>query len=237
MSNKPAPKFPKPHSNNAAQDGQLLNEIQTEVSNEAAPFLEFLTKHAISIMCILGIFVLAVAGLGAYNWHQDNTMEKAQAELATITSTTKGDDQVAALEAFLAKAPKDLHIAIVLSQADACMAEKSYEKAATYYAKLATMDANGAVGLLAGLNQAQALITADKPKDAVPILEALIPKAPEGYAVVIQQTLAEAALQSEDFAKAQATLEALANASMGAVAEVYRFRARQAEEQKNEQKK
>ncbi len=237
MSNKSNTQFPQPHSQNAAQGGQILDDLQTEVSSEAAPLLQFLSKHAIAIMIILGLFVLAVAGLGIYNWQQANTMAEAQAELATITSTKKGTEQIDALEEFLKKAPKELHTAIILSQADASMADKLYDKAATYYGKLANMDSTGAVGLLAGLNQGQALIAAGKAKEAVPVLEALVAKAPEGQAIIIQQALAEAALQSEDFAKVKATFEAMANATEGTEAEIYRFRARQAEEQINKEQK
>ncbi len=238
MSNKPAPQHPRPHSPNVAQhmNGPLLNEMQSEISTEAAPLLQFLTTHALKIMLILAVFVLAVAGLGAYNWYKDKAMADAQIEFSGITSAQKGEAQIAALEEFLKKAPQGLHVAIVLAQAEAAVLEKSHVKAAEFYAKVANMEPDGAVALLAGLNQGQALIAAGKSQEAIPVLEALVPKAPQGHSFIILQALAEAALQSGDLAKAKTAFETMASEGVGGESEILRFRARGLEQQMIEDK-
>ncbi len=238
MSNKSTPQFPKPHSPNVAQNmsGPLINDVQSEVSNEAAPLLQFITTHALKIMFILAVFVAIVAGLGAYNWYQDKNMADAQTELNSIISEKKGNEQIAALDEFLKKAPQGLHVAIILAQAEVAIQEKAYAKAAEFYAHIASLEPDSAVALLAGLNQGQALMAAKKFQEAIPVLESLVAKAPQGHSFAIQQALAEAALQSGDLAKAKATFEAMANESTGGEAEILRFRARALEQQISEGK-
>ncbi len=224
MSN--TPNFPKPTPQNPAGQGPLLNEIQTEVSKEAEPFLQFLTTHALKIMGILAFFVLIVAGYGAYNWHQGSTLSAAQAELATLVLEKKGDERLAALEAFMKTAPKELQITTLLNMADGAMQDKAYEKAADFYGRIADQEKSSAMGILAAFNQGQALMSAGKAQDALPILEKLAEAVPNDQKSIIQQSIVEAALQSKNPAKAKATLEAMANAISGSEAELLRHRAR-----------
>ncbi len=226
MSNIPGT-TPTPSSpTGSAQNPQILNEIQTEISNEAAPLLDFLTAHAVKIMMVLGLFVAAVGGLGAYNWHQNSLLEDAQSQLHTIVQTKQGTDRVTALEAFLSEAPQSLHSAVLLHTAEASMAADAFDKAAAAYGQLADLHVDGATSILSSLNQGQALILAGKGTAAVGILEDLVSKVPTEQAIIIQQALAEAALLSGDTAKAKAAFEAMANATIGTESEFYRYRAR-----------
>ncbi len=210
----------------SAQNPQILNELQTEISSEAAPLLQFLTEHAIKIMLVLGLFVVAVGGLGVYNWQQESAMKEAQAELNTINMNADNAQRLSALEGFLAKAPESLQSSIQLSLAEVSMQEKDYNKAATAYGQLAQLNAGTAVGLLGALNQGQALILAGKGKDAVAVLEPLVAEVPTNQNTIVQQALAEAALLGGDTAKAKAAFEAIANATTGTESEFYRYRAR-----------
>ncbi len=222
MSNLPTGSAPQ----GTPQNPQILNELQTEISNEAAPLLQFLTEHALKIMLVLGLFVVAVAGLGAYNWHQESVMEEAQAELHTIALTQDSAQRVSALEAFLATAPESLQSSVYLSLAQVHMQEKNYAKAAESYAQLAQRNAGTALALVSSLNQGQALILAGKGKEAVQVLEPLVADVPTTQNTIAQQALAEAALLSGDTAKAKAAFEAIANATTGSESEFYRYRAR-----------
>ncbi len=213
---------------NPLQNPQLLNEIQTEVSNEAAPLLQFLTTHAIKIMLILGLFVVAVAGFGVYNWQQSSAFEKAQSELNVINQSKQGAERITALESFLASAPASLHSAIVLSIAETSMLAENYAKAAEAYGKLAQLHVDSATAILGALNQGQALILAGQGKEAVTVLESLATKVSTDQSTIVQQALAEAALLSGDTAKAKAAFEAIANATLGTESEFYRYRARTA---------
>ncbi len=219
--------FPKPTPQNPqSQQGPLLNEIQTEVSKEAEPFLQFLTNNALKIMGILALFVLFVAGYGAYNWHQNNTLEEAQAQLSGIVLEKKGEERIAALEAFIQTAPAALHVTALLNMADSAMQDENYAQAATAYGNIVALEKDSAMGLLSALNQGQALISAGKAKEALPILEALANKVPVGQKLIIQQSIVEAAVQSQEIDKAKETLEAMASSSDTSAAELLRHRAR-----------
>ncbi len=209
-----------------AQNPQILNELQTEISNEAAPLLQFLTEHALKIMLILGLFVVVVAGVGVYNWQQQSALEEAQNELYSLNLEQDAAKRISALEAFLASAPESLHNSVYLNLAEVAMQEKNYEKAAEAYGSLAKNNAQMAVGVLGALNQGQALILAGKGKEALAVLEALAPEVSTAENTIVQQALAEAALLSGDTAKAKAAFEAIANATTGSESEFYHYRAR-----------
>ncbi len=210
----------------SAQNPQILNELQTEISNEAAPLLQFLTEHALKIMLVLGLFVLVVAGVGFYNWQQQSALEDAQSQLHSINLEQDATKRTQALEAFLEKSPESLHNSIYLSLSEVYMQEKNYAKAAEVYGMIAHANTQKAVGILSALNQGQALILAGKGKEAVAVLETLVAEVPTAENTIVQQALAEAALMSGDLDKAKAAFEAIANATTGSESEFYRYRAR-----------
>ncbi len=205
---------------------QLLNELQSEISTEAAPLLQFILKHAVLIMACLGLFVIILAGVGGYNWYSEKTLLEGQAKLSSIVLSNQGEERMAALEKFLATATNELKGGTLLALAETSMELKAYDKAAEHFGALAAQDTEGAVGLLAALNQGQALFLAGKAKEAVPVLEAIVNKAPATQKIVIQQALAEAALQAGDVEKARQTFEAMANAGQGPESRFFRYRAR-----------
>ncbi len=205
---------------------QLLDELQSEISNEAAPLLQFILKHAVLIMACLALFVVILAGVGGYNWYTERNLLEGQAKLSSIVLSKQGEERVTALEAFLNTASSELKGGTLLALAEVNMELKAYDKAATHFGALSALDSEGAVGLLSALNQGQALLLAGKPKEALSVLEAIVNKAPTIQRIAIQQSLAEAALQAGDVQKAQQTFEAMAAASNGPEARFFRYRAR-----------
>ncbi len=205
---------------------QLLNELQSEVSSEATPLLQFILKHAILIMICLALFVVILGGIGGYNWYTERNLQQAQAELSNIVLSKQGEERITALEAFLSKAPSSLSGGIYLAISEAAMEIKSYDKAAANFGSLANLDPQGALGLLAGLNQGQALLLAQKPKEALVVLEAIVNKVTGPQKIVIQQSLAEAAIQSGDMEKAKKTFEEMGATSQGPEGRFFRYLAR-----------
>ncbi len=206
---------------------QLLNELQSEISSEAAPLLDFMVKHAVLIMACLGLFVVILAGVGGYNWYSERNLLEAQAKLSNIVLSNEGEQRVAALENFLDTASSSLKGSTHLALAETLMELKSYDKAAENYGALAIID-DGSVGLLAALNQGQALLLAGKAQDAVPVLEPLVNRAPAVQKVAVQQALAEAYLQAGDVEKAKQTFAAMAASTQGPESKFFSYRARTA---------
>lgn len=219
--NQPAPLGQPGQPENA----KLLTELQSEVSVEAAPLLQFIVKHVAVIVLVLVLFVIALVGTAGYNWYAERARVQAQKELVRVVMSSQGAEKVKALEAFIAGAPDSIKTAAQLALADAAIVQQDYAVAAKAYAGVAAADSTGALGLLASLNQAQALLSAGKPKEALPLLEKLENVMPESQRNLVRQVLAEAAIQAGDTVKAQKVFEAMANASTGPEADFFRFRA------------
>ncbi len=225
------PQMPQPRTPLDAQpNSQLLNELQSEVSTEAAPLLQFLIKHALTIMIGLGLFVVVLVGVGTYNWYTNKTEAAAQLELSRIMIALQGKERIEALESFLPSAPASLQTATTLDIAESLMEMQDYDAAAQRFGDIATKleqeNPQSAMGILAALNQGQALILAQKPAEALGVLEKLLPRVPHEQLLVVQQALAEAAVQAGEETKARNTFEAMAATRMGPKAAFYLYRAK-----------
>lgn len=226
MSTSPPRRAPLPSAPSAPQAPALLTELQSEVSVEAAPLLQFMIKHAVLIAALLLLFVAVLAGTASYNWYTNRTAHKAQADLARLIMSTQGLDRVKALELFAAQAAPSIRTAALLALADAATAHEDFALAAHAFAQVAANDTTGAVGLLAGLNQGQALLRTGDAVQAVTVLEGVEARTPETQRTLVRQILAEAALAAKNPGRAQEAFEALAASSAGGEAEYYRHRAR-----------
>ncbi len=211
---------------NAPVNAQLLNEIQSEVSSEAAPLLDFLMRHGISIMAGLALFVAVLLGYGAYTWYDTSKTEEAQLELSRIVLANVGEKRIEALETFSKTAPESINMSTLLALAETAASMQNYSLAATYFGKIVNADPDGPIGTMAALNQGQALILAKKYGDAAPVLEGLLSRVVDNQRNVVRNALAEALLLMGDTAKAKQLFEAMANESQGAEADFYRYRAK-----------
>ncbi len=220
----------------APANAQLLNEIQSEVSSEAAPLLDFLVRHGVSIMSCLALFVAVLLGYGAYTWYDTSKTEEAQLELSRIVLANVGEKRIETLENFSKDAPESINISILLALSETAASMQNYPLAATYFGKIVSADPDGPVGTMAALNQGQALILAKKYGDAVPILEGLLSRVVDTQRNVVRSALAEAVLLMGDTAKAKQLFEAIANESQGAEADFYRYRAQTAAAYANTEK-
>lgn len=220
---------PQGPSSGQPESQALLNELQSEVSVEAAPLLQFIIRHAGLIVLLLVLFVVALAGTAGYNWYSARAAQNAQLDLARVVMSTQGADRVAALEKFVGSAPSSIRMAAWLALSEAAMAEQNFDMAAKAFGQVAAADPAGAVGLLAALNEGQALMRAGKAVQALTILEKLESLIPEAQRQLVRITVAEAALLAGNPQRAKTAFEALAAASGGTEAEFYLYRARSLE--------
>ncbi len=205
----------------------LLSDLQSEVSTEAAPLLEFILKHAGKIAAALALFALVLAGTAGYNWYASRAADQARLDLARLVITTQGKDKVKALEAFAAEAPRAARAAALLALGDAALEVKEYDRAAAAFGRLAEADKDGALGLLAAYNQGEVLNRAGKHAEALAVFEKLENQMPESTRNTVRGVLAQTAVQAGQPERARAAFEALAASSTGPEAEYFRFRAQQ----------
>lgn len=187
----------------------LMGEIQSEVAVEATPLLSFVLRNSGIIVSCVVLFVLAIAGYGGWQWHQNRVERDAQLAFGRILVSAEGPERVKALEAFLPEAPTSMKPGVQLEIAVTALADGDLAKAAGAYAAIAAGDPAGAVGLMAALNQADVLQRMNKPAEALAVLDALEKKAPESMRPAIQEGQAICAEQSGDLSRALAAYEAI----------------------------
>ena len=205
----------------------LLSELQSEVSTEAAPLLDFILKHAGKIAAVVALFALVLAGTAGYNWYASRAADQARLELARLVIATQGQDKVKALESFAADAPRAVSAAALLALGDAALEVKDYDKAAAAFGRLAEADKDGALGLLAAYNQGEVLNRAGKYVEALAVFEKLENQIPEAARNTVRGVLAQTAVQAGRSERARTAFDALAASSAGPEAEYFRFRAQQ----------
>ena len=202
---------------NTPESPTLLNDLKAEVSAESAPLLQFIVRNSGLIVGVVVVLLVALVGTAVWRWHQGGLQAEAQTELARIGITMKGGDRLKALDDLAAKAPENMRYSIYLMQAEFAMQDQDYSRAEQAYATAAKLDADGAMGLMAALGQAGALIKLDRPADAVTLLQGLESRATEDGRATLQ------AAGKTDVAVA--AYEALAASQPGLDGEFYRSRA------------
>ncbi len=213
----------------------LLRELQAEMTTETAPLLQFLLKHAVLIMCVLGFFTLTLISIGVYQWYSDRQTRVAQEELGLILLNLQGKERVTALEAVLPALPKSVREAAYLELGAAAMAVSDYATAAGAYEKIMALDADSAVGLMAVTNHVQALIWAEQPEQALAVLNMIEKPVQQARSRgLVQSMTAEAAIAANQYDEAIQQYEALITTASGQEKEVLRSQVRRAQRAKTE---
>lgn len=210
---------------NTPESPTLLNDLRSEVSAESAPLLQFILRHSGLIVGMVVILLVALVGTGVWRWYQGDLQAETQTELARIGITMKGADRLKALDDLAARAPEHMRYGIYLMQAEFAMQDQDLARAEQAYATAARLDADGAMGLMAALGQAGALMKQDRPAEAVTLLQGLESRATEDGRATLRMLLGEAAEAAGNTAVAAAAYEALAASQPGLDGEFYRSRA------------
>jgi len=200
-----------------------LGELQSEVSTEAAPLLQFIANNVAVIVVVLGLLVAAVVGVGAWQWHTSKRVEEAQTHFARLLFQQRGAARVSALEGFAATAPGAVRLAALTELGLAALAEKDAAQAAVAFARVAALDKDKPFGAFAALSEAQSLMQAEKPAEALTVLEALENTVPEYIRVQVRGLIALSAWQAGKTDRAIKAYEDLLAGALGDDADYYRF--------------
>jgi predicted negative regulator of RcsB-dependent stress response len=212
---------------NAPGTPGILGELQSEVSVEAAPLLQFIAKHAAVIMVVLGLFVATVVGIGVWQWYASKRDEEARTHLARLLLQQQGAARVHALENFAATAPNSIRLVALVELGLAALTEKDAAKAAAAFARVADLDKNKPFGAMTALSEAQTLMQADKAAEALAVLEALEHTVPEMLRIQVRGLIALSARQAGKTDRAIKAYEDLLAGALGDDADYYRFCIRQ----------
>lgn len=208
----------------------LLTDLRAEVGAESAPLLQFILRHAALIACGVGLFVLVLVGAGIWNWRNETAREDAQAELARISLTLKGEERTKALGELAARAPEDVRFAVLAAQAQSAAESQDWPQAARIYGEAARLDSEGSLGQAALFAQCGALMNAGTPEsasEALAVLQALTGRVEAARQGALLRMQAEAALAAGRTDVAVAVFSKLAEDGDQDDQAYYRFRVEQ----------
>lgn len=208
----------------------LLTDLRAEVGAESAPLLQFILRHAALIACGVGLFVLVLVGAGIWNWRNETAREDAQAELARISLTLKGEERTKALGELAARAPEDVRFAVLAAQAQSAAESQDWTQAARIYGEAARLDSEGSLGQAALFAQCGALMNAGTPEsasEALAVLQALTGRVEAARQGALLRMQAEAALAAGRTDVAVAVFSKLAEDGDQDDQAYYRFRVEQ----------
>lgn len=208
----------------------LLTDLRAEVGAESAPLLQFILRHAALITCGVGLFVLVLVGAGIWNWRNETAREDAQAELARISLSLKGEERTKALGELAARAPEDIRFAVLAAQAQSAAESQDWTQAARIYGEAARLDSEGSLGQAALFAQCGALMNAGTPEsasEALAVLQALTGRVEAARQGALLRMQAEAALAAGRTDVAVAVFSKLAEDGDQDDQAYYRFRVEQ----------
>ena len=191
-------------------EGTLLGSIQSEVSAESSPLLEFLAVHAQSIIAGIVLFILAIGGYWAYSSYTASQLTAQQQEFSKIVAANQGEARLRALEAYLKTAPDTIRLTALLTLAQSAQDIGDYKTAYSAWEQLAKQQPDLRVEATSGM--AQALIEQGEKQKALQLLDALIPGLPASYQIHVNSQIVALAETMGDYKRAVAACEAIIQA-------------------------
>ena len=86
-------------------DPSILRDIESEVTQETRPLLQFIVNNAKLIVGVVVGLLVALAVAGAWRWHTQSQQEALQGELGQIMHQKATPEQLATLEKLAKDAP------------------------------------------------------------------------------------------------------------------------------------
>lgn len=185
----------------------LLDSLQSEVAGEASPLLEFLLHHAGLIIAGVVLFIIVIAGFGAYNHFSGKAEKEAQNELGSIVVIPDHQKRLVALEAYMPKATAGTRATALFTLAETALAVENYDKAVEAWTAVAKLDK--ALRIPAGYGLARALTAQGKNKEAMAVYEDLLNGITKHDILPVNTEIAWLAESTGDYKRALAAVESI----------------------------
>ena len=208
-------------------DPSILRDIESEVTQETRPLLQFIVNNAKLIVGVVVGLLVALAVAGVWRWHTQSQQEALQGELGQIMHQKATPEQLATLEKLAKDAPARLQAAVYAVEAQSALAQQNYAKAGEAYGKVARSLADMPLGVLGSVNEAASLFGAGKFDEGLKILEPIAAKLPKEASMQVRAMLGEAAAKAGKADLAASAFEEVAVQSEGLMADYYRARAKE----------
>ncbi len=187
---------------------KFSQEMQAEISPEAAPLWNFVTTHARKIAAGIVSLVVIITLIAAWQWYREKQFAESQSRLGAICALQDTGKRISELEAYLKDAPEKLKISAWLELASAASSHGDFGKAAEAFKNVADREGDSPLAFTARMNRAQLLLHKGDAAAARSEFQALAPNAPTNAKPLIYQQAAEAAEAAGDKAGAIADYEA-----------------------------
>ena len=188
----------------------VMETIQSEVSAESRPLLEFIVKNARYFVGVIVLLIVALVGTGLYGWIQTGKRNDTLDALARIMARPANAQQMTELEALSKSCPESMRVAVAVATVQSALAQGLSDKVEESYARVAQSEYDTPTGLAAAINQAGVLMDAGKYAEGVKILQQLLPRLTPQTGVQAKMMLAEGAARGKDYELAAKTYEDLA---------------------------
>ncbi|MCT4534437.1 tetratricopeptide repeat protein [Halodesulfovibrio sp.] len=175
----------------------LVDSLQKNISQEAAPLLNFVLKHVKAIAFGLVLLTGTIAGFGIYNYVHEGNIAKAQETLTELTSAPLNEAQLAKLKKFAETSPVQVRPAALLALAKASLRAENYASAVDAWGTLQALNIES-MRDIAGLGKADAYARMGDYKKAQEVLTQMLSSASEAYRLPAKHQLAMMAEKSGD---------------------------------------
>lgn len=149
----------------------VLSTLQSEVSSEASPMLQFLVRHARSIVFGILLFIVAIVGYWVYSWQAGKQHTANTRDLGVILIISDAEQRLSKLEAYIPSAPESLKGAAWFAVLESARQLKNYPKIQAAWQAIGELDPS--LKVTASVGKASALAAQNKYKEALDALSGL----------------------------------------------------------------
>ncbi|MBQ7456255.1 MAG: tetratricopeptide repeat protein [Desulfovibrio sp.] len=225
----------KKEAQNLPNDQGLLGELGSEVSQESAPLLEFITRHGGLIAGFVLVFLLLTGLTALWQWHSNKEANSYLTQMAMITQKDDKALALTSLEQLAKEAPNKLKTLTYLTLGDLALQSKDLAKAQAVYKQAAAEDADGVSGTMAQYALIASFLRDAKYTNALEAIEALWKQYGTNQPLLLQQLKAETLARTGDTKQAHDLFVAISKTQQGVEAAYFLARAKAIGEQEGKQ--
>lgn len=189
------------------KNATILDSIQSEVSKEASPLLEFLIRNSKKIALLVVLVIVAAAAFGGWTVYSENQVNAAREELGLLVVRPESEAKLAALEKFAADAPAELKTGAYLALASSAAQAGRHDLAASAWGQIASLTGSP-MHFTAQLGEAASLKDQGKGEQALMLLESMLSGTPAEMSPVLNSAILDLA---EDLGQWDRALQACNN--------------------------
>ncbi|MDR1124584.1 MAG: tetratricopeptide repeat protein [Deltaproteobacteria bacterium] len=170
----------------------LIDSIQSEVSKEASPFLDFLILNSKKLIAAAVVLAVAAIGYGSWSVYQAEQFGDAREALGMILAQPDSDERFDSLKKFSAAAHAGVKPAALLALAQGAEDRGDYTLAAASWAEVAALTGDP-MRATARMAEANAMEKQGKKEEALELLNGLTRDMPQEFTPALQSDISELA--------------------------------------------